>query len=279
MIWTAYRVEMSKVFSKWRTFIGFIALAFLIPVVVIGMSVEGGQFLSFATQGLSQNFDINGNLMNGYAVAFIILSSLYIHVPFLITLVAGEVLAGEATAGTYRLLLTRPLSRATMVNAKYLAALTYTLLLVLTMGLLSIGLGLAVLGPGDLLVIRQKITIISVGDLMWRFGFAYAWAGLAMTTVATIAFLCSSLVENAIGPIMTTMALIIVMTIISAIDIPLFDYVRPLFFTTHMNAWKLFFDDPINWARLTNSFGVLVLHIVGCFVATHVIIRRKDILT
>ena len=74
MILTAYRVEMSKVFSKWRTFIGFMALAFLIPVVVIAMSVEGGKFLSFATQGLSQNFDINGNLMNGYAVAFIILS-------------------------------------------------------------------------------------------------------------------------------------------------------------------------------------------------------------
>lgn len=279
MILTAYRVEMSKVFSKWRTFIGFMALAFLIPVVVIAMSVEGGKFLSFATQGLSQNFDINGNLMNGYAVAFIILSSLYVHVPFLITLVAGEVLAGEAAAGTYRVLLTRPLSRSTMVNAKYMAALTYTILLVACMAALSLGLGTSIMGTGDLLVIRQKITVIPVHDLLWRFGFAYSWAALGMITVASIAFLCSALVENAIGPIMTTMALIIVMTIISAIDVPLFDYVRPLFFTTHMNAWKLFFDDPINWQRVTTSFSVLLLHIVGCFAATHIVIRRKDILT
>ena len=279
MILTAYRVEMSKVFSKWRTFIGFMALAFLIPVVVIAMSVEGGKFLSFATQGLSQNFDINGNLMNGYAVAFIILSSLYVHVPFLITLVAGEVLAGEAAAGTYRVLLTRPLSRSTMVNAKYMAALTYTILLVACMAALSLGLGTSIMGTGDLLVIRQKITVIPVHDLLWRFGFAYSWAALGMITVASIAFLCSALVENAIGPIMTTMALIIVMTIISAIDVPLFDYVRPLFFTTHMNGWKLFFDDPINWQRVATSFSVLLLHIVGCFVATHIVIRRKDILT
>ena len=279
MILTAYRVEMSKVFSKWRTFIGFMALAFLIPVVVIAMSVEGGKFLNFATQGLSQNFDINGNLMNGYAVAFIILSSLYVHVPFLITLVAGEVLAGEAAAGTYRVLLTRPLSRSTMVNAKYMAALTYTILLVACMAALSLGLGTSIMGTGDLLVIRQKITVIPVHDLLWRFGFAYSWAALGMVTVASIAFLCSALVENAIGPIMTTMALIIVMTIISAIDVPLFDYVRPLFFTTHMNGWKLFFDDPINWQRVATSFSVLLLHIVGCFVATHIVIRRKDILT
>lgn len=279
MILTAYRVEMSKVFSKWRTFIGFMALVFLIPVVVIAMSVEGGKFLNFATQGLSQNFDINGNLMNGYAVAFIILSSLYVHVPFLITLVAGEVLAGEAAAGTYRVLLTRPLSRSTMVNAKYMAALTYTILLVACMAALSLGLGTSIMGTGDLLVIRQKITVIPVHDLLWRFGFAYSWAALGMITVASIAFLCSALVENAIGPIMTTMALIIVMTIISAIDVPLFDYVRPLFFTTHMNGWKLFFDDPINWQRVATSFSVLLLHIVGCFVATHIVIRRKDILT
>ena len=279
MILTAYRVEMSKVFSKWRTFIGFMALAFLIPVVVIAMSVEGGKFLNFATQGLSQNFDINGNLMNGYAVAFIILSSLYVHVPFLITLVAGEVLAGEAAAGTYRVLLTRPLSRSTMVNAKYMAALTYTILLVACMAALSLGLGTSIMGTGDLLVIRQKITVIPVHDLLWRFGFAYSWAALGMITVASIAFLCSALVENAIGPIMTTMALIIVMTIISAIDVPLFDYVRPLFFTTHMNGWKLFFDDPINWQRVATSFSVLLLHIVGCFVVTHIVIRRKDILT
>ena len=279
MILTAYRVEMSKVFSKWRTFIGFMALAFLIPVVVIAMSVEGGKFLTFATQSLSQNFDINGNLMNGYAVAFIILSSLYVHVPFLITLVAGEVLAGEAAAGTYRVLLTRPLSRSTMVNAKYRAALTYTILLVACMAALSLGLGTSIMGTGDLLVIRQKITVIPVHDLLWRFGFAYSWAALGMITVASIAFLCSALVENAIGPIMTTMALIIVMTIISAIDVPLFDYLRPLFFTTHMNGWKLFFDDPINWQRVATSFSVLLLHIVGCFVATHIVIRRKDILT
>ncbi|MFN4985649.1 MAG: ABC transporter permease [Ignavibacteria bacterium] len=279
MILTAYRVEMSKVFSKWRTFIGFMALAFLIPVVVIAMSVEGGKFLTFATQSLSQNFDINGNLMNGYAVAFIILSSLYVHVPFLITLVAGEVLAGEAAAGTYRVLLTRPLSRSTMVNAKYMAALTYTILLVACMAALSLGLGTSIMGTGDLLVIRQKITVIPVHDLLWRFGFAYSWAALGMITVASIAFLCSALVENAIGPIMTTMALIIVMTIISAIDVPLFDYLRPLFFTTHMNGWKLFFDDPINWQRVATSFSVLLLHIVGCFVATHIVIRRKDILT
>jgi ABC-2 type transport system permease protein len=210
-------------------------------------------------------------------------------VPFLITLVAGEVLAGEATSGTYRLILTRPISRATMVTAKYLAVVTYTVLLVLFMAIMSLGLGIPILGTDSLLVLRSEtITILAGNDLMWRFVLAYCFAALSMITVASVAFLFSSLVENAIGPIMTTMSIIIGMTIISAIDVPIFDYLRPLFFTNHMNGWKFFFDVPANsegmtyaadWTRVAISGSVLLLHIVGCFVAAQIIIRRKDILT
>ncbi len=166
-----------------------------------------------------------------------------------------------------------------MVSAKFLATLTYTNLLVLFMAVMSLGLGIALLGTGEVVVIRSQITIIAENDLWWRFTLAYGFAALAMTTVASVAFLFSSLVENAIGPIMTTMAIIIVMTIISAIDIPIFDYLRPLFFTNHMNGWKFLFDDPVNWTKVSISAGVLLTHIIGCYTATQIIMRRKDILT
>ena len=289
MMLTAYRVEMEKVFSKWRTYIGFIALGALIPIIVIALGIEGQDYLNIITQQFGSQFDFKGKLINGYTVSFIIFAALYVHVPFMITLVAGEVLAGEATSGTYRLILTRPISRATMVTAKYLAVLTYTVSLVFFMAIMSLGLGIPILGTDSLLVIRSEtITILSADDLMWRFILAYIYAAMSMVTVASVAFLFSSLVENAIGPIMTTMSIIIGMTIISAIDVPIFDYLRPLFFTNHMNGWKFFFDVPADaesmkyaadWSRIAISGSVLMLHIVGCFVSAQLIIRRKDILT
>lgn len=279
MILTAIRVELAKVFSKWRTYIGFIAMGVLIPIVVIAMGIEGSAYFDFATQALQQAFTFTGNLMNGYTVGYILLGMLYVHVPLLVTLVAGDILAGEATGGTYRLLLTRPLSRTTMVTAKFIATLLTTNLLVLFMAALSLALGTLLLGTGELVVIRSQITILAADDILWRFVLAYGFAALAMTTVSSVAFLFSSLVENAIGPIMTTMAIIIVFTIISAIDIPMFDHVRPLFFTTHMQGWKKFFDDPIIWSDVFISGGVLLFHIIACYVGAVVILRRKDILT
>lgn len=276
---TLLRVELGKVFSRWRTFIGFIAIGILVPIVIVAMALEGTSYFSFATQVLRQQFDFAGNLMNGYTVAYIILGMLYIHVPFLVTLVAGDSLAGEATAGTYRLILTRPRSRSSIVLAKWLASSTYTLALVAWMGILSMGIGLPTLGTGELLVIRSSITVIAQDDVVWRFAAGLGFAALSMLTVSTLAFLLSSLVEHAIGPIMTTMAIIIVFTIVSAIDVPLFDGIRPLLFTNHMNGWKLLFDDPVDWSRVITSASVLAGHIAACLVATVVIIQRKDILT
>lgn len=279
MILTATRVELAKVFSKWRTYIAFIAVGLLIPVVIIAMGAEGKEYFGFATQMLQSIFTFTGNLMNGYTVSYILLGSLYVHVPFLVTLVAGDILAGEATGGTYRLLLTRPLSRTTMVTSKFIATLISTNLLILFMAVLSMGLGIALLGIGEVAVIRSQITILAADDVIWRFLLAYGYAALAMTTVSSIAFLFSSFVENAIGPIMTTMAIIIVFTILSAIDLPIFAAIRPLFFTTHMVGWKALFEDPVNVSEVATSAGILLLHVVGCYVGALLVIKRKDILT
>ncbi len=279
MMLAALRVELAKVFSKWRTFIGFIAVGVLIPIIVLAMGKEGNQYFSFATQALSQAFDFKGNLMNGYTVAYIVFGALYIHIPFLVTLVSGDILAGEATSGTYRLIFTRPVKRSTVITAKYLASMLYVNMMILWMAILAMGLGVVFLGTGEIVVIRSQITIIAEHDALWRFALAYGFSALSMMTVASIAFLCSSLVENSIGPIMTTMAVIIVFTIISAIDLPMFDVIRPMLFTNHMTGWKLLFDDPVPWPRVFTSASILFAHMAACFIAAHVIMQRKDILT
>jgi len=53
--------------------------------------------------------------MNGYLLAYIILQLMLVHVPLLISLVAGDMISGEAAQGTLRVLLTKPISRAKLI--------------------------------------------------------------------------------------------------------------------------------------------------------------------
>ena len=277
---TLVRIELYKIFKKWRTYIGFIAIAVLVPVIQLATLAEGERSLDFMTRNLQQSFVFVGNLLNGYLISYIILNSLVIHIPFLIALVAGDLLAGEATAGTYRLLITRPVSRFKILSSKFLSGIIYTNLLVLWLAFISIGLGIIIFGVGELIVIKSSsIVIFPQYDILWRFLLGYSFASLSMMVVASLAFLLSSLVENAIGPIVSTMAIIIVFIIISAIDIDIFQKIKPFLFTTYMSSWRLFFDDPIDLSKILESTLILVGHILAFFGVTVYIFHKKDILT
>lgn len=277
---TLVRIELYKVFKKWRTYIGFIAIGLLVPLINIAMLIEGSRTLNFMIQNIQQSFVFVGNLLNGYFISFLTLTSLAVHIPFLVTLVAGDLLAGEATAGTYRLLLTRPVSRTRILLAKFIAGIIYTNLLILWLAFISLGLGIILFGTGELIVFRgDTIIIFKQADVLWRFILGYGFAAIGMSVVASLAFFFSSLVENAIGPIISTMAVIIVFLVISALQIDFFEDINPFLFTSYIMNWRLFFDDPLDFPEIIKSVVVLTGHIAVFFTAALIIFNRKDILT
>jgi len=280
MTFALVKIELYKIFKKWRTYIGFIAIGLLASIIHTAMVFEGSNTVDFMTRNIQQSFVFVGNLLNGYLISYIILTSLAVHIPFLIALVAGDLLAGEATAGTYRILVTRPVSRFQIITAKFIAGLIYSTLLVLWLAFVSLVIGIIIFGTGELLVTNGGMIIIfEKSDVLWRFILAYGFAALGMSVVATLAFLFSSLVENAIGPIVSTMAVIIVFIIISAIQVDLFQSIKPYLFTNYILNWHLFFDDPLDFAEIFKSIGILFGHIIFFYSLALFLFKRKDILS
>lgn len=276
---TLVYVELQKMFKKWRTYIGIIAIGLLTIIVQLALYFTGKDMIDSQMRGLEQSFVMVGNLVNGYFIARLILTFLIIHIPFLVVLVGGDLLAGEATAGTYRMILTRPVSRFQVVTAKFIAGWLYVIILLLWLGFLSLGVSLIIFGSGPLLSIGSGIVIFAQNDILWRFLGAYAFATLSMMTVISISIIFSSLVQNAIGPIVSTMAVIIIFLILSAIPVEFLQNLGPYFFTSHMNKWNNFFNEEVNYTEIFNSAGILLGHIVGLYGITTYIFLKKDILS
>ena len=123
------RQELYKIFKRPRTYISFGIIAAVTLIIEAALYTDGQTFLAFAMSGITEQFDIQGNVINGYLVTYIILQSLIVNIPLLVALVAGDAIAGEAGMGTLRLLLTRPVSRSQLVLSKFVASVCYTLLL------------------------------------------------------------------------------------------------------------------------------------------------------
>ena len=277
---TLIKIEFLKIFSKWRTYIGFIAIAILVPLAQWALYAQGlHNYQTLITRKLGDSFISGGNVLNGYILAFIVLQGLYIHFPFLIVLVGGDLFSSEATSGTYRLLLTRPVSRFQVVTSKLIAGLIYTATLIFWLMLLSLGVSVLLFGTGALMVYMDKIYIFSSNDAVWRFFSAYGFAFISLSMVFMLSFFLSSLVENAIGPIITTMAVIIIFTILSILPFEVLERFRPFLFTTYLDKWKLFFTDPIDFVEIFNASVILLGHIIMFYVATLIIFIKKDILS
>jgi len=150
-------------------------------------------------------------------------------------------------------------------------------LLVAWLALLTLGIGLLIHGTGDMLVVATKITIIPEVDVPWRFAWAFLMAFIAMWTVYSITFMFSAIVENAIGPIFSTMAIIIVFSIIGILGIGFLQDIAPYLFTTHMIAWRLLFDLNVDMGMLAESVVVLMAHTLVITIATIFYFTKKDI--
>jgi len=291
-MWKLFQIELYKIFRRPRTYIAFAAITALIVIVQLGLKSDGKEYSEFIMSDLKNSIDVEGNIVNGYFVCYVILQLLLIHVPLLIALIAGDMISGEANAGTLRLLLTKPFSRTQFIFAKFMASAVYTIMLLVWIALLALFVSMFIFGTDDMFIMKTQYAVqIEKTDVFWRYAGAFCFAALAMITVAALAFFLSQFAENSIGPIVATMSVIIVFTILSTMSLPIFAKIRPWLFTTHMVTWKEFFDIKVNDAnesikgtvqhpeRLIRSALVLIGHIVVFLTVTVTVFKRKDVLS
>ena len=279
-MWQLTGIELFKIFKKPRTYIAFAAIAAIVFLIQLAIYVDGKTYLGFILQSLQETFQVNGIILNGYFVCFIVLQTLLVHVPLLIALVSGDIIAGEANMGTLRLLLTKPISRTKLMLSKFFATAVYTIMLLTFMAILALFGSILIFGTGDMINLKSDMVIIlDASDVFWRYLAAFGFAALSMLTVSSLAFLLSVFADNAIGPIIGTMAIIIVFTILTTMNIPFFNALKPFLFTNHMLNWKGFFERPVDGTEVLKSAIALVLHILLFVSSAIFIFRKKDILT
>ncbi|MBK6819633.1 MAG: ABC transporter permease subunit [Bacteroidetes bacterium] len=272
--------ELYKTIKRPRTYIGFGVIIFICAMLQAAFYHDGKEILSFVTQQLDNVFNVQGNILNGNLICFILLQTLIVQMPLLVALVTGDSVSGETASGTIRFLLTTPGSRTKIIVAKWLAGLFYTLILLLLLGFMALIVSKWIFGTGDLMALNsESLTIIRGDDINWRWGWAFLIAFLSLGVVASLAQMLSCFIDNSITPIVSVMAIIIVFTIIGMFDLPSFDVLKPFLFTTHMISWKSLFEDPIPLSDIYFSSIVLLIHIVLFLGVSIFYFKRKDILT
>jgi ABC-2 type transport system permease protein len=294
-IWKLLEIELYKISKRPRTYISFAAISAIVLIFQFAFKADGENYMNLMLQGINDSFQLDKQqAMNGYFMCYIILNTLLVQVPILVALVAGDAISGEANMGTLRLLLSKPISRTEILIAKFLASVVYTIILLIWMALFALVLSLWIFESGDMLVFRvagevSQIMQIAQDDIVWRYLAAFGYAAVALTVIASLAVFLSLFAENSIGPIITTICIVLVFTIVSNMNIPVIDtHVKPFLFTSYLVGWKGFFyiattEDgiPIKGSieDIQSIQRILVGHIGLLLLLSIYIFKRKDILS
>lgn len=292
------QIELYKISKRSRTYIAFAAITAIVLIFQFAFKADGKSYMNLMLQSVQDNFEIDkGKAINGYFMCYIILNTLLVQVPILVALIAGDAISGEANMGTLRLILTKPVSRTQVLLVKFTASVIFTVMLLVWMAIMALFISLLIFGADDMLIFRVKgdesqILQITKDDIMWRYWAAFGYAAVALTVIAALAMFLSIFAENSIGPIIATVCIVIVCTIISNINVPVIEKnIKPWLFTSYLVGWKGFFyigttdeGQPIkgsieNWPAIRNSLSILLVHIFILLSASVVIFKRKDILS
>jgi ABC-2 type transport system permease protein len=298
-------VELVKLLRRPRTWITVVltcALPFMVAVFItithlVPPPGQGSAFLSAVLQ--------DGALYPAAALALV----LPVFLPVAVAVVAGDSIAGEATTGTLRYLLVRPVGRTRLLVAKLISVIVYVLIVVLMVTFTAYATGVFLLGPSQAAAVGQVppggaagpggagtglagqpptagqaagggVTSLSGAPLSLlqvteRTAGAIAFITVSMLGVAAIALFLSTITDSALGSALGALAALVASEVLVTLNAA--TVVQPYLPTRYWLAWVDFFRQPVFWRDIQRGFGIQVLYVVVFLAAAWANFSTKDI--
>jgi ABC-2 type transport system permease protein len=231
-------VELTRQVRRRRTFMCFV---FLVGLPVIAALANRSRSPSRTAEiGTRALFEVSTASGINHALAALAFMS-----PFFLVIVvsffAGDSVSGEATWGTLRYLLVRPVSRGRLLASKLLVV--FLLALAATVAIAVSGLVSGTIAFGWDGVATPFGPTMPVGESLLRLGFATLAVTWSLAGVISFAFLLSVVTDSPGAAITGGFGLMIVSTILDGLSS--LDFLHPGLPTHYWGAWsRLFLELP-----------------------------------
>ena len=256
-----FKNELIKALLKRRTYISFILITLLIPVIVYGFKYGAVTLEMKISDQMEDMFLTAGTAVNGNLAAYISIAILIAQMPFLSTIVPSEIISGEYSKGTFRIYLTRPISRTGVFLSKVLVVSLYTTMMMLYFFAYTLLTSKLILGDGMLVVFHEGLLAYDpkFDNVTYKFFIGFIFSNLVMLTVSYLCLLFSSFSKNSVTPIISTISIVFIGSAILIIPIDLFKIINPYLFTGYMDIFLNSFYDPIPMENFISCIKVCFL--------------------
>jgi ABC-type transport system involved in multi-copper enzyme maturation permease subunit len=259
--------RVSAVPSWWRFFVSELRLVFLRPrnLALLGALACIPILLGFVFKLTMSNGNqggppfLNQVAGNGVFLALVVLLLMQqLFLPLAMCVVAGDAIAGEASHGTLRGLLTVPAGRTRLLAVKYCSIVVFAL----AASVLVVGAALLV---GAIFFPVGQITLLSgttvpLADGLLRVLLVSLYAAAALAALGAVALAASTFTVHPVGAIAASLVAVLVSEIADVV--PQFDAVHPLLPSHFWLSWDGLFRAPIDTSGVQHGLLSFAAYIV-----------------
>jgi len=249
-----FRSELGIMFRRKRN-LALLAVAAAFPLllgIVLKVSGPGGGGQNDTTTGAFFS-QLTGN---GIFLSFIALSTmLTLVMPMLVSVVAGDSVAGEASHGTLRYLLAVPAGRTRLLAVKYAVVVAFGLCMTFVVAGVALAVGAALFPVGPVTLLSGDT--VSLADGLLRLFLVSLYVAAAMAQLGAIGLFISTLTEHPIGAIAAALVLVVASEV--AASVPQLATVAPYLPTYWWVGFDALLRAPLDTSTLAKgllSFAV-----------------------
>lgn len=258
-VWTLglFGSELLIVFRRVRT-LALLAVLAGVPVLVgvaVRIQTRDGSSVGGNDGGGPAFLEQISN--NGLFLAFASLAAtLPFFLPMAIGVVAGDSVAGEASAGTLRYLLVAPAGRTRLLLAKYASVLTFCLAATLVVVLSAVVVGFSLFPVGDVTLLSGNTVPLSDGILR---GLLIALlVASSLIGLGALGLFISTLTDSGIGAMAATVGLLITIQIVN--NIPQLHALQPYLFPHYWLSFADVMRAPVLWDGIVKNLALQAVY-------------------
>ena len=238
-------VELRKLLGRPRTWV-MVGLLCLLPTIVAvflktsGVAPRPGTGPAFLSAVLQ-----NGALFPAAALAIV----LPLFLPVAVSLIAGDAIAGEASAGTLRYLLVRPVGRTRLLAAKLVSVVAFCVLAVAAVSISAYVVGTQLFGATTVASVSGPD--LSTSQATLRTVLAVLYVGWCMLGVAAVALFLSTCTDSPLAASMGAIALLVTSGVLVGLDSA--GAIQPYLPTRYWLAFIDLFREPVAYRDLVRG--------------------------
>jgi ABC-2 type transport system permease protein len=268
--------EIYKIRKQSKTLYALAAILIIEGFVIVSAYYQGAGIIDLLLDNLKDSFELKGDLLNGNLIIYLILNSLWFHIPLILMIIISGFLTSEYKDKTIETVMLQPVSKLNFILSKYVVSIAFTIFIVLLLAVSTFLVSYWIFGRGDLVVYLDGLNFFKSDDAFNRLILAFLSGINSMVFFSVVSLTLAVILKDATKTWIVSAIFLICSNLLLKIDFRN-ELLNELFFSKLTDSWQYFFYYKIPYTTiyfknlLLFSYTILVL-LIGV-----IIFKRRDI--